>query len=289
MKIFLLGIEGYLGNGLRIYLSKYHDVIGWDKKENLFNLTTEYLRREKVDILINLSMVADRKENNYILGSGSDIVNVLGARHVAEVLQGTNISWFQFSTREIFPAIYTSNDVTITENGFRPRLYIDESYPFKPQSLYGKTKLISEYIAESHEFSNVIRLTSPYTDYNHVSGGWVLQLLKAIVTKGTVTLTNGGRQFRDPLHIDDIARFILSAHKNNIFGHKFHLGGGENNIITLREFVLLAQKDTVIIESEGSDLGFAFDSSKAFKYTGWTPEILIRDKIKDIINNINNT
>ena len=97
MKIFLLGIEGYLGNGLRIYLSKYHDVIGWDKKENLFNLTTEYLRREKVDILINLSMVADRKENNYILGSGSDIVNVLGARHVAEVLLGTFKNQFEES------------------------------------------------------------------------------------------------------------------------------------------------------------------------------------------------
>ena len=38
----------------------------------------------------------------------------------------------------------------------------------------------------------------------------------------------------------------------------------------------------------GGDVGFAFDISKANQLTGWNPQVLVRDKIPVIAENIRN-
>jgi nucleoside-diphosphate-sugar epimerase len=286
MNILLLGHEGYLGRGLAAYLERNHHIVGWDKKEDLFNLSAATLARENIEVLINLSLMHDRQAKTYQVDSLPDKVNVMGARHLAHILKGSQITWFQFSTREVFPPIYTLEDVIKTDQGYRPKFLIDENRGYAPQSMHGKTKVISEFVSESHPFSNVIRLTSPYTDYDHASGGWVLQLAKTIVAGRPIKLTRGGEQFRDPLHTDDLARLMEQLHGKKVFGEKIHAGGGEENLISLREFVLLADPKAQVESVEGGDYGFAFDNSKALKLTGWKPTVRIREKIPVIMENV---
>lgn len=288
MNILLVGHEGYLGCGLSAYFSRSHRIVGWDKKENIFNLDSALLAREKIDILINLSLMHDRQSKVYQVDTPPEQVNVMGARHIARILKGSEIAWFQFSTREVFPPIYTQEDVILTSCGYRPKFLVNESQPVAPQNFYGKTKVVSEYISESHPFSNVIRLTSPYTDFDHNSGGWVLQLIKKIVDGVPVSLTRGGEQFRDPLHTDDIARLMEMLYEQKVYGEKIHAGGGENNMISLKEFVCLADPKAVIQKADGGDYGFAFDNSKAHSLVGWEPTILMRDKIPVIVENVRN-
>jgi nucleoside-diphosphate-sugar epimerase len=286
MNILLIGHEGYLGQGLHSYLKQKNRVVGWDKKEDLFKLDAGTLAREKIDLLINLSVMADRLQGGYKVDTPGDLVNVGGARHIAGVLKGTEIMWIQFSTREVLGPIYTEKDVTKTEAGYRPKILIDESYPYAPVNPYGKSKVMAEFVSESHPFSNVIRLTTAYTDNNHVAGNWVLALIKTAVAGKPVTLTRGGEQFRDPLHTDDLGRLIELLHEKKVFGEKIHAGGGEKNLISLKEFVRIADPNVKIEEAPGGDWGFAFDNRKAYKLTGWEPKVLVRDKIPVIVANV---
>jgi len=286
MNILLIGHEGYLGRGLQSYLSRNNRVVGWDKQEDLFKLDAAVLAREKIELLINLSVSADRQSRLYQVDTPGDIVNVGGARHIARTLKGTEIMWIQFSTREVLGPIYTAQDVTKTKVGYRPKFLVDENYLYAPVNPYGKSKVMAEFISESHPCSNVIRLTTAYTDNNHPGSNWVVSIIKNVVQGKPVTLTRGGEQFRDPLHTDDLGHLIELLYAQKVFGEKIHAGGGRKNLISLKEFVRLADPQVKIQKAPGGDYGFAFDNRKAQALTGWEPRVLIRDKIPVLVANI---
>ncbi len=287
MNILLVGHEGYLGRALFAYLGRRHRVFGWDKKENIFNISASFLAQENIEALINFSVVADRQSRTYQLDAPADEVNVAGARHLARTLKGSDIAWFQMSTREIFGSVYGPKDVIKTKAGYRPKWLVDETFPFAPQNFYSKSKLIAEFISESHPRSNVIRLSTCYTDFDFSGGNnWVVQLGRAAVLDKSVSLTRGGLQFRDPLHIDDLGRLIERLFERKIFSERIHAGGGKRNLISLKEFVSLAEPAVKIKKLAGGDNGFAFDNRKAFRLTGWKPQVLFRDKIPAIVQNI---
>lgn len=286
MNILLIGHRGYLGKGLLAYFSKSHRVTGWDKEEDIFALTAEWLLREKVDLVVNLAVMADRGSGPYQVDTPGDRVNVAGARHLAGILRNTEIGWVQMSTREVLPLAYGQHDVIETPDGFRPKFLVGEDCQLWPRNPYGKSKLMSEFISEAHPRSAVIRLTSCYTDYDHPAGNWVVSLIKAAVQGKPVTLTQGGLQFRDPLHIDDLGRLIILVYEKAAWGQKFHAGGGSANLISLLEFVKRANLNVVVAPAEGGDYGFAFDNRKAYEATGWEPTIDIRERIPVIAANI---
>ena len=286
MNILLIGHEGYLGHGLLTYLSTKHKVIGWDKKENIFNLDASILAKENIELVINLSVMADRGSKPYQTDTPTENVNVMGAYHLARILKGSDITWIQFSTREVLGPVYGSEDVFQTPVGLRPKFLVDETQPYAPINFYGKSKIMAEFISESHPNSAVIRLTTGYTDFNHHGANWVLGLIRSIVKGDPVGLTRGGEQFRDPLHTDDLGSLIELIHQNKAFGEKYHAGGGEENLISLKEFVLIADSQIKINSVEGGDWGFAFNNKKANTLTGWNPKKSIREVIPVIVQNV---
>jgi nucleoside-diphosphate-sugar epimerase len=286
MNILLIGHEGYLGHGLLTYLSTKHKVIGWDKKENIFNLDASILAKENIELVINLSVMADRGSKPYQIDTPTENVNVMGAYHLARILKGSDITWIQFSTREVLGPVYGPEDVFQTPAGLRPKFLVDETQPYAPINFYGKSKIMAEFISESHPNSAVIRLTTGYTDFNHHGANWVLGLIRSIVKGDPVNLTRGGEQFRDPLHTDDLGNLIELIHQNKAFGEKYHAGGGAENLISLKEFVLIANPQIKINSVEGGDWGFAFNNQKANILTGWNPKKSIRESIPLIVQNV---
>lgn len=279
----LIGHEGYLGCGLHSFLSRKHHVIGWDKKEDLFNLDAGFLVRENIELLINLSIVADRQSRTFQAGAPTDEINVGGARHLAKILKGSDIAWIQMSTREVLGPVYGRKDVLKTKAGYRPKFLVNEECPYAPQNFYGKSKIMAEFISESHPRSNVVRLSTCYTDYDHPGGNWVVSLIRAAVQGKPVSLTQGGLQFRDPLHIDDLGRLMVKLCEKKVFGERIHVGGGRQNIISLLEFVRRANPEAKVEKAPGGDYGFAFDISKANRLTGWQPQVLVRERIPVVV------
>jgi nucleoside-diphosphate-sugar epimerase len=286
MKILLIGHEGYIGKGLLEFFLRQHQVIGWDKKEDLFSLSSSFLAKEGVQAVVNLSVAADRAAQKFQADAPTDLVNVMGARHLAKILKGSEIAWIQMSTREVLGPVYTLNDVIETQSGYRPRLLVKEDQPYNPQNFYGKSKIMAEFISESHPYSNVIRLTTCYTDYDHSGSNWVLSLVRTAVQNKPVKLTRGGQQFRDPLHVEDLGRLMELLCEKKVYGERIHAGGGAHNVISLREFVTMVNPKVQIEIADGGDYGFAFDITKAAQLTGWEPKMLIRERIPVLTDNI---
>ena len=288
MKIVLIGHRGYIGIGLNHYLIKNHDVIGWDKEEDIHKLTSDFLEKNKIDAIINLAVIDARSSNNYQVNTVTEHVTVNGARHLANILAGSEIAWFQLSTREVFGPVYGLNDVIITDSGYRPKFLVNEDFPYAPANFYGKSKLVAEFISESHPKSNIIRLTTGYTDYENRVGGWIKALIQGTINNGEATLARGGLQFRDPLHVDDLGQLIEQLFENKVFGQKINAGGGGENLLSLKEFVEMVDSNVKVKSTDGGDFGFAFDISKAFNLVGWKPKVLLREKLPLIIKNIQN-
>jgi nucleoside-diphosphate-sugar epimerase len=190
------------------------------------------------------------------------------------------------STREVYGPVYTSKDVRRTPKGLRPKFLVNETFALSPQTCYGKSKLIAELMSESHPFSNVIRLSTGYTDFDHPGGNWVLQMIKTAVHGKTVTLAGGGRQFRDPLHADDLGRLMELLLQKKIYGEKFNVGGGSKNLISLDEYIRSAVPKARLEKTPGGDFGFAFDNRKAHRLTGWAPRVPFREKLSIIAGNV---
>lgn len=286
MKILLIGHEGYLGRGLHARLSQGHEVIGWDVREDLFSLRPEVLGRHGIEAVINLSVAADRKSAGFRPGEPTDHVNVGGARHLAALLKGTGLPWIQMSTREVLGPVYRAEDVVETPEGYRPRFLVGEDAPYAPFNCYGKSKVMAEWIAESHPESAIIRLTTCYTDHDHPGGNWMVAMVRGALQGTPLVLHGGGRQFRDPLHVDDLGDLMERILQQRLFGERLHAGGGESNLISLLEFVSCARPDAVVEAAPGGDFGFAFDNAKAQRLTGWTPRIQVRERIPVLVEHI---
>lgn len=290
MNILLTGHRGYLGRGLFEYLSRRNRVIGWDREEDLFSLSAAFLAKHKIDLVINLALAADRVAATLEIDSASDIVNVGGARHLASILKGTDITWIQMSTREVLSAnVYGPDDVIDSPSGYRPKFLVGEDLPYAPRNSYGKSKLISELISESYPRSAVVRLTTGYTDFDRPGeGSWMMFLIRKVLNGEAVTLTRGGKSFRDPLHTDDLGHLLELIHEKQAFGERFHAGGGERNVISLLEFVRMVNPDVEVATAPGGDYGYAFDNSKALRLTGWAPTVLVRERLPVLIDNVRN-
>ncbi|MBM4409517.1 MAG: NAD(P)-dependent oxidoreductase [Chloroflexi bacterium] len=288
MNILLIGHRGYLGRGLYTYLSRKHRVIGWDQQEDVFSLDAAVLAKHDIELVINLSLAADRASANLAIDSPSDLVNVGGARHLAKVLKGSEITWVQMSTREVLSAnVYGVDDLIETPTGYRPKFLVGEDQLYAPRNSYGKSKLISELISESHPRSVVVRLTTGYTDFDRPGeGSWMMHLIRTVLQKKPVTLTRGGLQFRDPLHMDDLGRLLELLHEKQVFHEKIHAGGGEPNLISLLEFVRMVDPSVTVDTAPGGDYGYAFDNAKAERLTGWRPEVLVRERLPVLIDNV---
>jgi hypothetical protein len=71
-----------------------------------------------------------------------------------------------------------------------------------------------------------------------------------------------------------------------VTGQRINAGGGEANLISLNEFVRIADSSVKVETAAGGDFGFAFDVAKAQQLCGWVPSISVKERIPVIASNI---
>jgi len=288
MNILLIGHQGYIGSGLHYYFQQHQTVVGWGRKDNLFSLTRRDLIRRKIDAIVNCAVITDRTAGPYDALSPTHRINVEGARHLANVLRGTKIGWVQISTKDVFGPVYDKNSVIERRMKYVPKFLVDEVQPFEPVTLYAKSKLMSEFISQSHPLSSVVRLSSCYSDFDHHRGNWMVNLIRASINRSPITLSHNGKQFRDPLHTDDLGRLVERIIEKKLYGESFNAGGGSQNLVSILEFLDIIGSRSQIKKIPGTDFGFAFDIQKANRLAGWSPYILLKDRLLLLIENIRN-
>lgn len=286
MRILLIGHEGYVGSGLFHYLNRQHEVTGWGRQDDIYRLSSSILEDSKIKAVINCAAIIERTTSKFMAGSESDRVNIGGARALVNALKNRDIKLIQISTKDVFGSVYSRCDVEEENESYKPKFLVDDNHPFAPETIYAKTKLISEFIVESHPETVVIRLSSCYTDFYHHRGNWVVKITKDLLDGKPVTVTNNGKQFRDLLHVDDLGELIERVLESKHLGVKINAGGGPENTFSIRQVIGMIDPAVKIIETEGNDFGFTFNNRLAGELFGWKPRIAFRTRLPVIRENI---
>lgn len=275
MKFLIVGGGGFLGKGFINCLNSGDEYAVFDKDKDLFSLSQSILAKINPNLIINLSVVADFKDKGVNPESDYYRVNVDGLSHLLNLAKLNSIPLIQISTREVIGLRNWNliNSASTVKAIDFPK--VNESEPCFPLHSYGKTKLIAEYIAQSYNLATIVRLNTCYTDDLISNKGLIANLYNKVMSQGSIELTNNGSAVRDPMHVKDLVSIVRNIFEKSAFGETFHAGGGDENIVSLKDICLTFNVDVKIknLEKEGIDLGFIMDVTKANKYLDWSPSI----------------
>ncbi len=180
---------------------------------------------------------------------------------------------------------------------------IAEDFPLEgPRSLYGATKLCSEYILQEYidmyGIQGVINrcgvLTGPWQMGKVDQGVVVLWVARHLFGGSLNYIGYGGlgKQVRDMLHVDDLLRLVLYQieHLDALNGRTFNVGGGVDVSTSLLELTGLCQEATGrvidiggVAEERPADIPlYITDNTRVTQATGWRPEKGVGDIITEI-------
>jgi nucleoside-diphosphate-sugar epimerase len=287
VKFLVVGHEGYIGSALcRTLESEGHSVKGWGRNQDLFKLSRSDLDINKIDTVVNCATATYRKEADYEIDGPEEKINVFGVRHLVSILKGTTIGLVHLSTKEVYGNVYNLSDLVEKPYRLMPKFEIDDSQALMPLTCYAKTKLMGEFIANSYPRANVIRISSCYTDFDHKRGNWVVNLFKTVSQGTPPVLTGTGKQVRDPLHVEDLTHLIASMAEGRSWGLTMNAGGGLANSISILEYVQLIAPTTQPKFIPNGDLGFIANNRLARDMFKWTPQIMFRERISQVFENL---
>jgi len=122
--------------------------------------------------------------------------------------------------------------------------------------------------------------------------GWVAWFTIASVLGKQITIYGNGRQMRDILHVEDLARAYEAAweHREAVAGQAFNIGGGPSNTISLLELVSYLEEGLGIgVPVKWSDWRpgdqpvFVCNLDKAKRLLEWLPAIGVREGVGQLI------
>ena len=246
------------------------------------------------DYLINTNLSGTVNCLNYARRHGAAFV-FLSTSRIYPINQIEKIRLIEAETRfEIAP------DQTLA--GISPR-GLREDFPLEGyRSLYGATKLCSEYlIQEYHHFyglPTVINrcgvLTGPWQMGKVDQGVVVLWVARHLWQQplGYFGFGGTGKQVRDVLHVDDLFELVdyQLANLNKVSGHTLNVGGGRAISVSLQELTAICQRvtgHTVPIgsqtENRQADIQlYLTDNARVTALTGWQPRRSVEQIVTDV-------
>jgi CDP-paratose 2-epimerase len=337
MKILITGGAGFIGSNLAIYLKEHSPsstVICFDNlKRRGSELNLPRLKKSGIqfihgdirnaedfqsvspfDLMIECSaepsvLAGITSSPSYVLNT-----NLMGTIHCLEEVRKNHASLIFLSTSRVYP-FKPMNALSYTEEATRfslaentgkrgvTREGITEEFPLQgPRSVYGATKLCSEYLIQEYIESYGIRaiinrcglIAGPW-QMGKVDQGVVMLWVACHLFRKDLTYIGykgTGKQVRDVLHVDDLCDLVLHQSKriDEFNGEIFNVGGGIENSISLQEMTLLCKEitgETIPIgsnpQTRSNDLiWYISDISRVSRSFDWKPQRTVKDTIIDI-------
>lgn len=337
MRILITGGAGFVGSNLAIFLTKnLHgvSVVCFDnlkrrgselnlarlKEAGILFIHGDVRNPEDFETITPFDLMIECSAEPSVLAgvdsSPSYVLNtnLLGTIHCLEAVKKNHAALIFLSTSRVYPfkpinALTYREDATrfsLTEDNGKPgvtREGITADFPLQgSRSIYGATKLCSEYLISEYVESYGIRaiinrcglIAGPW-QMGKVDQGVVMLWVACHIFKRDLSYIgyNGtGKQVRDVLHIDDLCDLILlQIHRLDEFnGEIFNVGGGLNNSISLQEMTALCKEVTGraasisnVSQTRPNDLiWYVTDNSRVSRAFGWKPKRSVKDTITDI-------
>jgi len=337
MRVLITGGAGFVGSTLAIFLKKHvpgTTVICFDnlkRRGSELNLTRlkeagipfihgdvrspeDFEAVPAFDLMIECSaepsvLAGVDSSPAYVLNT-----NLLGTINCLETVRKNQAAIIFLSTSRVYP-IRPINALPFFEEATRFTLGdvkgtpgvssrgIAEDFPLPgPRSIYGVTKLCSEYLIQEycasygiHAIINRCGLISGPWQMGKVDQGVVMLWAACHRFKKDLAYIgyNGtGKQVRDVLHIDDLSDLVVMQMQrlDEFSGEIFNVGGGLHNSISLKEMTEICREvtgETIPVRSvpeiRPNDLiWYVTDNSKVSRTFGWTPKRSVKETITDI-------
>jgi CDP-paratose 2-epimerase len=319
MKILITGGAGFIGSNLAAYFShRGHQVTIFDNfsrrgsQSNLAWLKSLPAPRELAVVQGDVrepaaitAAAADQEAIFHLAGQVAVTTSVLDPRNDFE-----NNACGTFNTLEAARAsgrkpifIYTSTNkvyggmeaARIVEQPTRYAFAdmpngVSESWPLDFHSPYGCSKGTGDqYVRDYHRIYDlptvVFRQSSIYgpRQFGIEDQGWIAFLAICAVTGKPISIYGDGKQVRDILYIDDLARAFEAAvsHIDRAAGRVYNIGGGEGRTLTIWTetgplLERLAGHALPVAYREwrpGDQRIYVSDISRARTELGWEPQV----------------
>ncbi len=300
MKVLVTGGAGFIGSHVcDAFVRAGHDVIALDnlssgKKENL----DPRVRLEVLDIRSAEAAALIRSERPQVLchlAAQMDVrrsvedprfdaeANILGFINLLEASRASGVKKVVFSSTG--GAIYGEQDV----------FPAPESHPTRPVSPYGVSKASGElylgYYKAQYGLQYVaLRYANVYGPRQnpHGEAGVVSIFSTRLLTGKECTIYGEGKQTRDFVYVEDVARANLLATEKDYSG-PINIGTGVETDIN-RLYTLLAQAagvDKPAVRAPGrpgEQLRSCVDNALARKVLGWQPTVNVEEGLRRTIS-----
>jgi len=234
-------------------------------------------------------------------------INAAGTVNVLEAARkcGSNPTVVYTSTNKVYgnsvnniPLAERKGRYEFADKNFEKGIPEDLSTDASEHTPYGCSKYtadiyVRDYCSIYDLPAAVFRMSCIYgtRQFGTEEQGWVAHFIISSVLGKPLTIYGDGKQVRDILFIDDLARaFELAIEKiSSTKGQAFNIGGGPQNTISLLELIDILEKLT------GKKIPHTFsgwrpfdqrvyisDISKINKYTGWQPQISVNEGIEKL-------
>jgi CDP-paratose 2-epimerase len=229
-------------------------------------------------------------------------INALGTFNVLEAVRlHAKDAFFIFaSTNKVYGKMH---DVPVIERNGRYEYEaltsgVPETQPLDFHSPYGCSKGVADQY--TIDYARIYGLKSVALRQSCIYGtrqfgiedqGWVAWFTIAAVLGKTITIYGDGKQIRDVLHAEDLARAYEAAIENQdrVSGHALNIGGGPGNTMSLLELLAYLEDELKIkiplkwdTWRPGDQPVFVCDLDKAKTLMNWQPKITVRDGVKSL-------
>lgn len=301
-KVLVTGGAGFIGSHVVDGLvDQGYDVVVIDNlssgnKENLNKLATFYeadilddkkveevIVKEKIEFISHLAAQISVPESfkNPVFDLKT---NIEGSVKLLELASKHRIKRFIFSSTG--GALYGDADILPTP----------EDYPANPISPYGVAKLSTEHYL--HCYKTIYNLDYVSLRYSNVYGprqdphgeaGVVAIFSKMLLAGETPTINGDGKQTRDYVYVDDVARVnVLALKAEELKYNMFNIGTSiQTDVNELYESIKKAsglEVDAKHGEAKKEQQTSSLDFSRAKEYLGWSPEVNFDQGIEKTFN-----
>ncbi len=294
-KVIVTGGSGFIGSNLiEILLEQGYEVINFDRnaskypsqatfaKGNLLDLARLINVAKGVDYIFHLAAEADVDviKNNPVYATQ---VNTIGTINVLEAAKINGCQRVLFSSTD-----WTYGATLDPEVSEATKLY-----PPAPAHIYMSGKIASEMYCANYKSLygvdfTIMRFGIPYGPHARRETVVPIFLRKAFAGE-PITIHGSGEQFRQFIHVRDLAAGCIACLSDKGKNEIFNLNGPEKvSVMRIAETVkrLLPEHNVTITNKparEGDFKGRIVDSSKALKLLGWQPKYGFDNGMKEYI------